>query len=67
MDPEGVQTKPVKRSEPHWYLMIYEDGCVLCGAGSGMQRVRMPGNPPTDPADRYRYSGGRHACDGHFL
>ena len=61
-----VGGEPVTRTEPHWYKTIYVEGCVLCGAGSETHRVRMPGDCPENPADRYEYDNTSWACGSHF-
>lgn len=66
-DPEGYVEIPVRRSESHWYLNVIEHGCVLCGYGDGVRRVRMAGSAPEDPADRWKDDGrGDWACGDHF-
>lgn len=57
----------VRRDEPHWYAYVVDEGCALCCAGSGDTRVRVRGNAPKDPADRYITEGGQYACPGHFI
>lgn len=58
--------EPVPMTQPHWYATIVESGCLLCGAGGRQQRVRMPGEPPKDPADRYVVDEHDWACGSHF-
>lgn len=59
--------EPVPITGPHWYMVVYHDGCVLCGVGEETERIRIAGQRPDDPAQRYRYEGGQWACPGHFM
>ena len=72
MTPQDVlDGKPMPRvsvKERHWYGVIYESGCLLCGAGSSReQRIRFPGEPPAEPSDRYATDERDWACNAHFM
>jgi hypothetical protein len=57
----------VSRSEPHWYLHVIDEGCVLCSAGGEDTRVRVRGKRPKNPRDRYLDEGpSTYACGSHF-
>lgn len=48
-----ASTEPVRRDEPHWYL-VHCSECPACGRGE-THRTRMPGKPPEDGSERYVY------------
>lgn len=56
----------VRVTEPHWYKLYIDNGCVICGYGYGEHWHRMPGKRPKDPLKRFEYSGD-HACNEHFI
>lgn len=60
---------PVPRTEPHWYLTIWDEGCALCtySPDGGKRRVRMPGKRPNKPSERFTVVGGNWACPEHFM
>ena len=66
MNLSELEQDHVRRDEPHWYLTIIEEGCVLCGSGGRDTRLRVRGERPEDPADRYYYDSTAWACGGHF-
>lgn len=55
------------RRESHWYATIMEEGCVLCGAGGRETRLRVPGQRPSDPRNRFASDYHDWACSDHFL
>jgi hypothetical protein len=64
----GLLPRRVSVREPHWYIEIVKCGCLLCGARSGdPQRIRIPGERPADPSQRFIVDEFDWACGSHFL
>lgn len=51
----------VPRNEPHWYR-TYVGECPICGRDKS-SRERVPGQRPSDPAERYVYLSDHETYD----
>lgn len=57
-----IVENPVPVSERHWYR-LYIGECPVCGRDKSF-RIRVAGERPADPAERYVYLPDSQTYDG---